>query len=254
MTQLSGKVAIVTGASSGIGRAAAVLFAKQGASVVLTARREDELESVAREIRFGGAQAQVVVGDVRDEQIHKNCVDSATEHFGGLDIAFNNVGWLGEMAPCQDVSVENFVDTLNVNLTSAFIATKYQMPAMLNRGGGSLIYTSSFVGPTMGMPGMMAYATAKAGLSGLVHVAAVEGGASNVRANAIASGGVDTPMGRTVANTPENIAFVEGLHALKRQALPEEIANAALFLASDASSFMTGAVMPVDGGVSKTKV
>ncbi len=254
MSQLDGKVAIISGASSGVGRAAAKLFAQQGASVVVTARREDELNILADEIRSAGGEVHIIAGDVRDETLHQNCVKCAVTEFGGLDIAFNNVGWLGEMASIQDVSKDGFIDTLNVNLISAFWATKYQIPAMLSRGGGSLIYTSSFVGPSLGMPGMAPYAIAKAGLSGLVHVAAVEGGSNKIRANAIASGGIDTPMGRTVANSPEDVAFVEGLHALKRLASPEEIANAALFLASDASSFMTGAIVPVDGGVSKTKV
>ena len=121
---------------------------------------------------------------------------------------------------------------------------------MVARGGGSLIFTSTFVGHTVGFPGMAAYAASKAGVIGLMQVLAVEYGPKGVRANAILAGGTDTPMGQSVADTPESKAFVEGLHALKRIARPEEIAHAALHLASDAASFMTGAAVAVDGGIS----
>jgi len=244
--QLQDKVAIITGASSGIGRTAAELFSKQGASVVLNARREEELSQLKSEIEAQGGKAEIVVGDVQLESTHQQCVETAIEHFGKLDVCFNKNS-------VEDVSVEGFNETIAVNLTSAFLAMKHQMPALKNNGG-SIIYTTSFVGPTMGMPGMAAYAAAKAGLNGLVHVGAIEGGEFNIRVNAIASGGVDTPMGRTVADTPESKAFVEGLHALKRIAQPEEIAETALFLASGQSSFITGAILPVDGGLTKTKV
>ena len=124
---------------------------------------------------------------------------------------------------------------------------------MLARGGGSLIFTSTFVGHAIGMPGMAAYGAAKAGLVGLTRVIAAEYGAKGVRSNCLLPGGTDTEAGREFAHTPEIIAFVEGMHALKRMASPDEIARAALFLASDASSFMTGTAMLVDGGVSITK-
>ena len=124
---------------------------------------------------------------------------------------------------------------------------------MLARGGGSLIFTSTFVGHTVGFPGMGAYAASKAGLVGLTQVIAAEFGAKGIRANALLPGGTDTPMGRAVSNTPEMRAFVEGLHALKRLAEPQEIAQAALFLASDASSFVTGTALLADGGVSITR-
>lgn len=143
-------------------------------------------------------------------------------------------------------------DTVDTNLTSAFLGAKHQVPALVERGGGSLIFTSTFVGHTVGMPGMAAYAASKAGLIGLVQVLATEWGAKGVRANALLPGGTDTPA--NVANAPdanpETRAFVEGLHALKRMAKPQEIAKAALYLASDASSFVTGTAMQVDGGVS----
>lgn len=176
-------------------------------------------------------------------------VATAQDKFGGLDIAFNNAGTTGELAPVPDISVAGWRETLDVNLTSAFLAAKYQSPALLARGGGSLIFTSTFVGHTTGFPNLGAYAASKAGLIGLVQVIASEFGAKRIRANALLPGGTDTPMGREVINTPEIRSFVEGRHALKRLAEPEEIAQSALFLASQASSFMTGAALLVDGGM-----
>lgn len=173
-------------------------------------------------------------------------------HFGGLDIAFNNAGVVGETKPITEVSLAEWLDTLNTNLTSAFLGAKYQVPAMVARGGGSLVFTSSFVGYTAGMPNMTAYAASKAGQIGLAKALATEFGTKGVRVNAILPGGTDTPASITNAPgaTPEAVAFVEGLHALKRMALPEEIAQSVLHLASDASSFITGTAFLVDGGVS----
>jgi NAD(P)-dependent dehydrogenase (short-subunit alcohol dehydrogenase family) len=253
MARLAGKVAIVTGASSGIGRAAAVLFAREGAHVVVTARRKAELQALVSDIEFGGGRAVAVEGDVRNEQLARALVSTATDRFGGLDIAFNNAGTLGELAPLPDLSSDGWRESLDTNLTSAFLGAKHQIPAMLERGGGSLIFTSSFVGHTLGFPGMGAYAAAKAGVIGLAQVIAAEFGAKGVRANALLPGGTDTPLGRVVISTPEARKFVEGLHALKRLASPAEIAEAALYLASDAASFMTGAAMLVDGGISTSR-
>ncbi|MBX3494361.1 MAG: SDR family oxidoreductase [Parvibaculum sp.] len=247
---LDGKVAIVTGASSGIGRAAALLFAREGAKVVVTARRAAELDALAAEIGGHGGEAVVLAGDIADESLARALAETAVARFGGLDIALNNAGQLGEMAAAHDISLAGWRETVEVNLTSAFACAKYQLPAMLLRGGGSIIFTSTFVGHVLGFPGMAAYAAGKAGLVGLARVVAAEYGAQGIRANAMLVGGTDTPMGRAAAPTPEAYAFVESLHALKRIAAPEEIARAALFLASDASSFVTGAAVPVDGGVS----
>jgi NAD(P)-dependent dehydrogenase (short-subunit alcohol dehydrogenase family) len=250
MQVLAGKVAIVTGASSGIGHATAKLFAQEGARVVVTARRQAELDALVTQITAAGGRAIAVAGDVREEAMAKKLVDTAVQRFGGLDIAFNNAGALGEMGSVTDVSLAGWRDTLDVNLTSAFLGAKYQVPAMLQRGGGSLIFTSSFVGYTVGMPGLTAYAASKAGLIGLTKVIAAEFGPKGIRANAILPGGTDTEAARSFANTPEAQAFVAGLHALKRIARPEEIAQSVLHLASDASSFITGTAWLVDGGVS----
>ncbi|WP_047469394.1 SDR family oxidoreductase, partial [Delftia sp. ZNC0008] len=177
-------------------------------------------------------------------------VETATARFGGLDIAFNNAGMTGDPCALPDLSLQAWQEAIATNLTSAFLGAKHQIPALLARGGGSLIFTSTFVGYTAGLPGMGAYAASKAGLVGLTQVIAAEYGPRGLRANALLPGGTDTPMGRASTPTPEARAFVENLHALKRLATPAEIAAAALFLASDASSFVTGTAMVVDGGVS----
>lgn len=250
MPMLSDKVAIITGASSGIGRASALLFAQEGAKVVVGARRQPELDLLVEEIRHAGGQVISLAGDVRREDYARALVERAVECFGGLDIAFNNAGTTGTPGSVQEQELTQWQETLDTNLTSAFLGAKYQIPAMLARGGGSLIFTSTFVGHTLGLPGMAAYAASKAGLIGLTQVLAAEYGAQGVRVNALLPGGTDTPMGRAFTNTPQSLAFVQSLHALTRLARPEEIARLALYLASDASSFTTGIALLADGGVS----
>ncbi len=250
MNALQDKVAIVTGASSGIGRATARLFAREGASVIVAARRANELNELVREIEDSGGRAKAVAGDVKDEAFNKSLVDRAINAFGGLDVAFNNAGALGEMGNTADISLAGWLDTIATNLTSAFLGAKYQVPAMLDRGGGSLIFTSTFLGYTVGMPGTAAYAASKAGVIGLAKTLAAELGPKGIRANAILPGGTDTPAYRSMANTPEAEAFIAGLHAVKRVATPEEIAMTVLYLASGASSFTTGSALLDDGGVS----
>lgn len=250
MYDLSGKVAIVVGASSGIGRATALLFASAGAAVVLGARRSHELDLVSKEIRSRGGRAEYLAGDAGDEGFAESLVALAEERFGGLDIAFNNSGTLGEMGPSDTVSAEGWRQTLETNLTGAFFGAKHQIRAMKRRGAGSLIFTSTFVGHTVGFPGVAAYAASKAGIVGLTQALAAELGPVGIRVNALLPGGTDTAMGRQMSSTPEQLRRVADLHALKRLASPEELAQSALFLASGASSFMTGAAMLVDGGVS----
>ncbi|HRJ59630.1 MAG TPA: SDR family oxidoreductase [Azospirillaceae bacterium] len=249
MGTLQNKVAIVTGASSGIGRAAALLFAGEGASVVLNARRKTALEDVARLIHESGGRAHVVVGDVDSADTHRELVDEAVNVFGGLDIAFNNAGTVGAVKPLAEISPEEWFLTITTNLTAAFLGSRHQIPAMLQRGGGSIIFTSSFVGTSAGLPGLGAYAAAKAGLMGLVKGIVADYGAKNIRANALLPGGTDTGM----AGDQSQKDWAAGLHAMKRIAQPEEIAQAALFLAGSASSFVTGSALFADGGNSAVK-
>jgi len=250
MYDLNGKVSIVVGASSGIGRATALLFASAGAAVVLGARRSHELDELATEIRSRGGRAEYLAGDASDESFAASLVALAEERFGGLDIAFNNAGTLGEMGPSDTVSAEGWRQTLETNLTGAFFGAKHQIRAMKRRGAGSIVFTSTFVGHTVGFPGVAAYAASKAGIVGLTQALAAELGPVGIRVNALLPGGTDTAMGRQMSSTPEQLRWVADLHALKRIASPEELAQSALFLASGASSFMTGAAMLVDGGVS----
>lgn len=254
MKRLEGKVAIVTGASAGIGEATARLFAQEGASVVLVARRAEVLDALVHAITGAGGEALAVAGDVGDEAFARVMVERTLARFGRLDVVINNAGILGAMGPVPDMALSDWQQVITTNLTSAFLAAKYQLPAMLASGGGSLVFMSTFVGHTAGMPGMGAYAASKAGLIGLTQVLAAEYGAQRIRVNALLPGGTDTEAAREFADTPEAQEFVAGLHALKRIAAPEEIARAALYLASEDASFTTGSAMLVDGGVSINRV
>lgn len=250
MKLLDGKVAIITGASSGIGRAAATLFAAHGAPVVLVARREGPLALAVQEIEDQGGRALAIVGDVTDHRTHTKAVAAAQATFGGLHVAFNNAGLVGAMKPLAQIEPQQWSEVLAVNLTAAFLGARAQIPAMLEHGGGALVFTGSFVGNSVGLPGMAAYGAAKAGLLGLVRGIAADYAALGIRANALLPGGTATDMARDAAQR-EGAA---GLHAMKRIAQPEEIAQAALFLASDMSSFVTGSALWADGGNAAVKL
>jgi len=169
--------------------------------------------------------------------------------FGGLDIAVNNAGAVGPFKPLADVTLAEWQDTLAANLTSAFLAARAQIPAMLERGAGALVFVSTFVGTSVGIPGMGAYAASKAGIMGLVKGITADYGSRNIRANGLLPGGTDTPMAGDQAQKD----WAAGLHALKRIAKPEEIAKAALFLAGPMASFVTGSALYADGGNSAVK-
>lgn len=253
MKRLEGKVAIVTGASSGIGRATAVLFAKEGASVVVGARRQAELESLVAELARDGGKAVALAGDVKSEEYQRKLVALAVDRFGRLDVAFNNAGIIGEEGPSTEISEAGFNDALFTNLTSAFLGAKHQIPAMLAHGGGSIVFTSTFIGYSFAFPGNAAYAASKSGLIGLTQALAAEYGAQGIRVNAVLPGAVDTPMYQNKAPTAEAQAFMKQMHALKRVATPDEVAKSVLYLASDDASFVTGTAALVDGGASITR-
>jgi NAD(P)-dependent dehydrogenase (short-subunit alcohol dehydrogenase family) len=205
------------------------------------------------EIQAAGGDAAALAGDVRAEDYAKALVALAVERYGRLDIAFNNAGTLGEGGPSTEVSEAGWNDTIAINLTGAFLGAKHQIAQMLKNGGGSVVFTSTFVGYSFAFPGVAAYAASKAGLIGLTQALAAEFGAQGVRVNAILPGAVDTEMYRTMNDTEESQTFITNLHALKRVAKAEELARSVLYLASDDSAFVTGTASLVDGGASITR-
>jgi NAD(P)-dependent dehydrogenase (short-subunit alcohol dehydrogenase family) len=219
MQRLKGKVAIITGASTGIGRATAALFAREGAKVVVGARRQTELDTLVDEIEAEGGAAEALAGDVTSERYARALVDLATACFGRLDIAFNNAGTLGEMGPTDGISHEGWLEALHTNLSGAFLGAKHQIPAMRKSGGGSIIFTGTFVGYRFSFPGVAAYAASKSGLIGLTQALAAELGPEGIRVNAILPG------------APESRAFMTSLHAIEHAALPEEVARSVMYLA-----------------------
>ncbi|MEO1159618.1 MAG: SDR family oxidoreductase, partial [Pseudomonadota bacterium] len=230
------------------GETAAVLFAAEGANVVLGARRETLLQRLTAKINDSGGSAVFLAGDVRTEAYADGLVQLATAEFGGLDGAFNNAGMIGETVPVPDMKRANWNEVIATNLTSAFFAAKYQIPALKQRGRGSIVFTSSFVGyANGGTPGMGAYAASKAGLIGLAQSLSADHGSDGIRINTLLPGGTRTAMSGDDAEVHEYIA---GLHPLGRMADPEEIAEAALFLISNRASFVTGSALTVDGGIS----
>ena len=251
--RLEGKVAIITGASSGIGYASALLFAAEGAKLVVGARRASELDRLVTEINAAGGEAVALAGDVRSEDYARGLVELAVKRYGRLDVAFNNAGTLGEGGASTGVSEAGWNDALAINLTGSFLGAKHQIAQMQKNGGGSVIFTSTFVGYTAAFPGVAAYAASKSGLIGLTQALAAEYGPQGVRVNAILPGAVDTAMYRDMNDTPESQSFITNLHALKRVAKPEELARSVLYLASDDASFVTGTASLVDGGVSITR-
>lgn len=251
MIGIKEKSFIVTGATSGIGRATALALADAGAHVVLSARSKVHLDALVAEISAAGGRAVAVVGDVTEEETSARLVETATAEFGGLDGAFNNAGTSGQLAPIAQFTLADWRQTLDTNLTSVFLGIKYQAPALASRGGGAIVCSSSAVGVSVGLMGNSAYTAAKAAIVGLVKTAAVELAPDNIRVNAIAPAAVDTPanMVNFPESGPEVRAFVESVHAMKRIARPQEIAAPVVFLLSQSSSFITGSTLLVDGGM-----
>ena len=245
--ELKDKTIIITGASSGIGAAAALLFASEGAKLVLGARRAPELRQITDQIEQSNGHAVCLPGDVTEEGYAQALVDLAVAKFGRLDGAFNNAGTVGDMVPVAEMTEANWRRVIATNLDSAFHAARAQIPSLME-SRGAMVFTSTFVGYSNGgMPGMGAYAASKAGLLGLVQSLANDHAADGVRVNAILPGGTKTAL---AGDDPETHAFIAGLHPVKRMAEPKEIAQAALFLLSDRASFVTGTRLAVDGGIS----
>ena len=249
MTRLQGKVALVTGASSGIGEAAAKAMAAQGARVVLAARRTEELDRVAEEIRAAGGEAVGVRTDVSVDEDLGNAVRTAEERFGGLDIAFNNAGSMGTMGLVAEQDPKTWGEDLFTVLTTTFMSMRHEIPALLRRGGGVIVNNASQLGVVGFGAGISAYVAGKHGVIGLTKAAALEYAPQNIRVNAVALASVDTPMYRSsVGASEEMTAYFNSLHPLGRIATPEEAASAVAYLAGDDAAFFTGSVLVMDGG------
>ncbi|MEK3916685.1 SDR family NAD(P)-dependent oxidoreductase [Paenibacillus sp. FSL H7-0331] len=246
---LSNKVALVTGASRGIGAAAAKLFAEEGALITLIARTEEALRSVVEDITAKGGRADYIVADLANSASIERAVQMTVERHGRLDIAFNNVGILIPVSPLAEVKEEDF-DLLNaVNYKGIWVAMKAEIKAMLSTAGAGAILNNSSVGSFIGNPGLSAYAASKRAVNSLTETAAIEYGPAGIRVNAIAPGTTMTEMiEQWVAQDPAIIEKNNSLTPLRRAADPNEIAQAAAWLLSDHASYITGVVLPVDGG------
>ena len=244
----AGKVAFVTGAGGGIGRATALAFAREGASVVVSDISEQSVRDTARRIDELGGGALAVACDVTRSEDVKAALDETIGTFGRLDVAFNNAGVENEVKPMADVTEEEWDRIVAINLRGVFLCMKYEIPLMLGQGGGAIVNTSSGAG-VKGFPGGAAYVAAKHGVVGLSKSAALDYAASNIRINAICPGIIDTRMmDRVTGDTPEGRAAVISQEPIVRMGTPEEIAAAVVWLCSEAASFATGHAMVVDGG------
>jgi NAD(P)-dependent dehydrogenase (short-subunit alcohol dehydrogenase family) len=242
---LQGKVAIVTGASRGIGATTARVFADRGATVMLAARDEKALVRIAEAIEAGGGRALVVPTDVNDVASVARLVDRAMEEFGRLDAAVNNAGGGHPLVPLADLDPEEFDHIVGVNLRGVFLSMKYEIPAMLEAGGGAIVNMSSTVG-LRGWQGLGAYVAAKHGVIGLTESGALDYADRGIRINAIAAGSILTD--RIAALPEEQRAPIAKAIPMHRIGLPDEVAATAAWLCSEEAAFVTGAVVSVDGG------
>ncbi len=248
MSEFDGKVAIVTGASAGIGRATALALSAEGARVLLADTDVQRGEEVARDIQHKGGQALFVETDVSDDRSVGEMTARAIEAYGSVDFAFNNAGIEGAPAPTHECTVENWNRTLSVNLSGVWFCMRHQIPHMLERGRGSIVNCASIAG-LVGFAGIPAYVASKHGIVGLTKTTALEYAEQGIRVNAVCPGVIDTEMvERFTGQQPEAEAALLESEPIGRMGRPEEIADAVLWLFSDRSSFVTGQALAVDGG------
>jgi NAD(P)-dependent dehydrogenase (short-subunit alcohol dehydrogenase family) len=248
MNALTGKVAIVTGASAGIGRAAAMALAAEGAAVVVSDVDDDRGQEVAQAIRDKGGRALFVHADVSEDRQVEALVARTVEHFGGLDLAYNNAGIEGAPAPTADCTVENWHRTLAVNLTGVWSCMRHEIPRMLERGGGAIVNCASIAG-LVGFGNIAAYTASKHAVVGLTKTAALDYAEQGIRVNAVCPGVIDTEMvERFVGGNEEARQALLETEPVRRLGRPEEIADAVVWLCSDRASFVTGQAIAVDGG------
>jgi NAD(P)-dependent dehydrogenase (short-subunit alcohol dehydrogenase family) len=241
------QVVLITGGLTGIGRATALAFAKEGAQVVVSGRRDEEGQKLVCEIRKAGSVAEFIRADVRHEEDVRNLIDKIVERFSRLDVAVNAAGTEGVPGPITEQTADNYVATFDTNVLGTLLSMKYELRVMLPQKNGSIVNISSTYGHT-GAPGASIYSASKHAVEGLTKSAALEAAGTGVRVNVIAPGPIETAMLDRFSGTAERRAGVASTIPLKRVGKPEEIAQAILFVSSDKASFITGASYLVDGG------
>ena len=244
---LMNKVALVTGASSGIGRAIALICAREGARVVVSDIEQHGGEETGALVRALGGDAIFVAANVGKPEDCQALVARALAHYDRLDVACNNAGVVGPQAPTADYPLESWTQVININLSGVFYGMKYQIPAMLKTGGGSIVNVASILG-AVGLAKASAYSAAKHGVVGLTQAAALEYSALGVRINAVGPGFIRTPMNSALEQNAKLNSMLVGAHPIGRLGRAEEVAELVVWLASDRASFVTGAYYPVDGG------
>jgi NAD(P)-dependent dehydrogenase (short-subunit alcohol dehydrogenase family) len=248
MNEFQGKVALVTGGTSGIGRAAAIAYAREGANVVVAGRRAAEGEETVRLIRAQGREALFVPTDVAQEAQVKNLIGRTLDQFGRLDFAFNNAGVEQTPTPFLEQTVETYDQVMDINVKGVWLSMKYEIPAMLKTGGGSIVNTSSGAG-VIAMPSAEIYVASKHAVIGLTKSAALEFGKQGIRINAVLPAVIETDMSRRFfGEQPEARAAMTAMHPIGRIGTPDEIADAVIWLSSSKSSFVIGHSLLVDGG------
>jgi NAD(P)-dependent dehydrogenase (short-subunit alcohol dehydrogenase family) len=248
MKDFEGKVALVTGGTSGIGRAIAVAFAREGANVVVAGRRAAEGEETVRLVQEQGSDGLFVPTDVSQASQVKNLVDRTLERFGRLDFAANNAGVEQTPAPLLEQTEQSFDQVMNVNVKGVWLSMKYEIPALLRAGGGAIVNTSSIAG-VVGLAGAEIYIASKHAVIGLTKAAALEFGKQGIRINAVLPAAIETEMyERFVGDKADARAAFTAAHPIGRIGTPKEVADAVVWLCSDRSSFVTGHSLFVDGG------
>jgi NAD(P)-dependent dehydrogenase (short-subunit alcohol dehydrogenase family) len=241
-------VVLITGALTGIGRATALAFAKDGARIVIAGRRDEAGQKLVAELREIGAEAEYWRADVRHEDDVRSLIDKAVARFGRLDIAVNNAATEGKAGPVTEQSAESYATTFDTNVLGTLLSMKHELRVMLPKGSGSIVNVSSAYG-SVGAPGASVYVASKHAVEGMTKSAALEVAGTGVRVNVVAPGTTDTGMLTRFTSTDENKAALVSTVPVKRLAKPEEIARVIVFVASADASYMTGASIPVDGGM-----
>jgi len=251
--KLENKTALITGGGTGVGKATALLFAKEGAKVVITGRREDVLDEVVKEAKAKNLSIEYLVSDVSSEEDCKHAIDFTINQFGRIDILFNNAG-VSYMGTTHETSTEMWDETFDINVRGVFLMSKYAIPYMLEEGSGCIVNNSSILGLKASPAGFSAYASSKGAVNQLTKSMALEYADKGIRVNVICPGTVYTPMMDFLFDQWEDREAGEqryiSVHPIGRLAQPEEIAHAVLFLCDDKVKFMTGAALSVDGGMS----